>query len=413
MSRAWFPPRLYRFPACTIAGVILIAMSLRAPVTGIAPLIDMIRDQLGLSAAAAGMLMTLPLLAFALVSLAAPALARRFGLECSLFAAMALLVSGILLRSAGPVAGLFGGTAIAGAGIAIGNVLLPGLLKRDFPAHAAALTAVYVLAMSIAAGVASAVAVPLATLSVATWRFSAVAMLALPLLAALVWMPQLGRRQRQAIQAPAPAAGCVWRSALAWHVTLYLGINSFVFYVCIGWLPTLLRDAGYSSEQAGVSHGLLQLMSAVPALFVAPLLRRLSDQRGLACAAALLSLAGFAGLIALPGWSEVWVVLLGLGTGAGVILGLAFVTLRTTSSHFASALSSMAQCVGYLLASAGPVIIGVLHEATGGWRAALALCAILCVLMALAALGAGRSAHIDRSEPCLRAQAMLVGGSAQ
>jgi len=395
MNRPFLLSRFGRRPAAALAGVMLIAMSLRAPLTGIAPLIDLIRIQLHLSAAAAGMLTTLPLLAFAMVSLAAPPLAGRYGHERSLFAAMALLGLGVLLRSAGSVFYLFAGTALAGCAIAIGNVLLPSLLKRDFPEQAAALTAAYVLAMSIAAGLASAIAIPLAGLSGGSWRWPALAMATPPLLAALAWAPQLTRpRQRPATGPAAPACG-VWSSPLAWHVTCYLGLNSFVFYVCIGWLPAILRDVGYTSAQAGALHGLLQLMSAVPALFVAPLLRRMRDQRLLGGSAALLSLAGLAGLLALPGWSQAWVVLLGLGTGAGVILGLAFVTLRTSGPQSAATLSGMAQCMGYLLASAGPVLAGALHEATGGWHAALLLCALLSLLMALAALGAGRAAVVD------------------
>jgi CP family cyanate transporter-like MFS transporter len=413
MSRIFPLSRLYRSSAYTLVGVMLIAASLRAPITGIAPLTEMISGQLSLSGAAAGMLMTLPLLAFALVSLATPALARRYGLERSLFAAMALMVVGVLLRSAGSACALFGGTAIASTGIAIGNVLLPSLLKRDCPRQAAALTAVYVLVLSIAAGVASAVAVPLAGLSAATWRFSAAALLVLPLLAALVWAPQLGRRRRMAAgRAQLPTAS-VWRSALAWQVTFYLGINSFVFYVCIGWLPAILRDAGHSAAQAGALHGLLQMMSAVPALIIGPLLRRLPDQRALGASAALLSLLGLSGLLVLPGWSEAWVVLLGLGTGAGVILGLAFVTLRTDSPQLAAALSSMAQCVGYLLASAGPVLVGAIHGATGNWRAPLVLCAAMCGLMALAALGAGRNVQLERPGPARPRDATVIAGTAQ
>ena len=231
--------------------------------TGVAPLIGMIRAQLGLSSTAAGMLITLPLLAFAGGSLAAAGLARRYGLERTLFGALLLIAAGIVGRSLGSEAALYAGTLVIGAGIALGNVLLPSLVKRDFPQRVAGLTSAYVLTMSVIAGVASAVAIPLAMLSDATWRFSALCLLAVPALGALLWLPQLSRRTRPAsVTAHAPHGERLWRSALAWQVTLFLGINSFVFYAMVSWLPAILQDAGYTAERAGSLHGLLQLMSA-------------------------------------------------------------------------------------------------------------------------------------------------------
>ncbi|MCW3153465.1 MFS transporter [Achromobacter spanius] len=386
-------------PVWLILGILCIAMALRAPVTGVPPLIGMIREQLGLTSTAAGMLITLPLLAFAVVSLFAAGLARRHGLERTLFGAMVLIAVGIVVRTQGAAWGLYGGTAIIGAGIAIGNVLLPSLVKRDFPQHVAGLTSAYVLTMSIVAGVASAIAIPLAGwstgLSVDGWHFSTLCLLVLPLASMLLWLPQLARHTPPAsTTAHAPHGGRLWHSPLAWQVTLYLGINSFVFYVGVSWLPAILRDAGYSAERAGSLHGLLQLMSAGPALFLAPVVRRVKDQRGAAFCSAASSFVAFVGLITAPGWATAWIVLLGLGTGGGIILGLAFVGLRARHAQQAAALSGMAQCVGYLFAASGPALMGALHDRLGGWSVALALCAILCVAMAVIGLYAGRAIQI-------------------
>lgn len=384
-------------PLLLIAGILCMAMALRAPITGVPPLTGMIREQLGLSATAAGMLITLPLLAFAVVSLFAAGLARRHGLERSLFAAMLLVAAGIVVRTLGPAWSLFLGTVVIGAGIAIGNVLLPSLLKRDFPQQVASLTSAYVLTMSLAAGLASAVAIPLADLSDATWRFSTGCLLVVPVLSALLWLPQLANHTAPAAStAHAPHGPRLWRSALAWQVTLFLGINSFVFYVGVSWLPAILRDAGYTAERAGALHGLLQLMSAVPALFLAPVVRRLKDQRGAAFCSAMASLAAFVGLIVAPGWATLWIVLMGLGTGGGIILGLAFVGLRASHAQQAAALSGMAQCVGYLLAASGPALAGTLHDAQGDWNVALGLCAALCLAMAATGLYAGRAIQIGQ-----------------
>lgn len=382
-------------PVWLILGILCIAMALRAPVTGVAPLIGMIREQLALSSTAAGMLITLPLLAFAVVSLFAAGLARRYGLERTLFAALLLIVAGIVARTQGAAWGLYVGTAIIGSGIAIGNVLLPSLVKRDFPQRVAALTSAYVLTMSIAAGVASAIAIPLATMSAGGWRFSTLCLLAVPVLGLLLWLPQLaGHTAPAATTAHAPHGGRLWRSPLAWQVTLFLGINSFVFYVGVSWLPAILRDAGFSAERAGSLHGLLQLMSAVPALFMAPVLRRLKDQRGAAFASAAASFVALLGLIAAPAWATLWIVLLGLGTGGGIILGLAFVGLRASHAQQAAALSGMSQCIGYLFAATGPALVGALHDGLGGWGVALGVCAALSVAMAVIGLFAGRAIQI-------------------
>lgn len=393
-------------PALLILGILCIAMALRAPFTGVPPLIGLIRAELDLSSAAAGMLITLPLLAFAVVSLFAASLARRFGLERTLFAAMLLIAGGIGVRVLGGAAGLYAGTAIIGAGIALGNVLLPSLLKRDFPQRVAGLTSAYVLTMGLAAGLASAIAIPLADLPPGGWRFSTLCMLALPALSLLLWLPQLANHTPPAATtAHAPHGARLWRSPLAWQVTMYLGINSFVFYVAVSWLPAILRDAGYSAERAGSLHGFMQLASAAPALFLAPLLRRLKDQRAAAFCAAGASLVAFAGLIAAPAWGVLWIVFLGLGTGAGIILGLAFVGLRASHAQQAAALSGMAQCVGYLFAATGPALVGGLHDALGGWGVALGVCAALCGLMAVAGLYAGRAIQIGRPGPSTAAPA--------
>lgn len=382
-------------PVWLILGILFIAMALRAPITGVAPLIGMIREQLGLSSTAAGMLITLPLLAFAGVSLIAARLARWLGLERTLFGALLLIAVGIVARTLGASTGLYAGTVIIGAGIAIGNVLLPSLVKRDFPQRIAGLTSAYVLTMGIAAGVASAIAIPLANLTAGGWKFSTLCMLTVPVASMLLWLPQLARHTAPAsTTAHAPHGARLWRSPLAWQVTLYLGINSFVFYVAVSWLPAILRDAGYSAERAGSLHGLLQLMSAGPALFMAPLVRRMKDQRGAAFCTAGASVVAFTGLIAAPEWATLWIMLLGLGTGGGIILGLAFVGLRASHAQQAAALSGMAQCVGYLFAASGPALVGALHDRLGGWGFALGVCAVLSLAMAVVGLYAGRAIQI-------------------
>nr|WP_221914527.1 CynX/NimT family MFS transporter [Klebsiella aerogenes] len=377
-----------------IVGILFIAATLRVTFTGIAPLLDAIRAEYQLTTAQTGLLTTLPLLAFGLVSPLAAGVARRFGIERSLLLAMVIICLGIGLRSLPSAAWLYIGTALIGCGIALGNVLLPGLIKRDFSGHVARMTGAYSITMGAAAAAGSAMVVPLA-LAGFGWRGALLLLMVFPLLALLLWLPQARR------QATTPMTGSgaahnrgIWRSALAWQVTLFLGINSLVYYVIIGWLPAILQSMGYSEAQAGSLHGLLQLATAAPGLAIPLVLHRLKDQRGIAVLVALMCVVSTLGLWLLPGQAVIWTLIFGFGSGATMILGLTFIGLRASSAHQAAALSGMAQTIGYLLAACGPPLIGKIHDAYGDWHIPLIIVALIAVVMALFGALAGRAREI-------------------
>ena len=388
-------PSAGRRPLLLIAGILLIATTLRVAFTGAAPLLDAIRSEYGLTTAQTGLLTTLPLLAFGLVSPLAAGVARRFGIERSLLLAMILICLGIGLRSLPFVSLLFIGTAVIGCGIALGNVLLPGLIKRDFSQHVAKMTGAYSLTMGGAAALGSAMVVPLALAGLG-WRGALLTLMVFPLLALFVWLPQSRR------QATAPLTGSgaihnrgIWRSALAWQVTLFLGINSLVYYVIIGWLPAILQSIGYSEAQAGSLHGLLQLATAAPGLAIPLILHRLKDQRGIAVLVAMMCAVSALGLWFLPGQAVMWTLIFGFGSGATMILGLTFIGLRASSAHPAAALAGMAQAVGYLLAACGPPVMGKIHDASGDWHIPLIAVALISVVMAVFGALAGRDREIN------------------
>lgn len=382
-------------PFLLIAGILLIAANLRAPFTGVAPVLGLIQEAFGLGTVAVGVLTTLPLLAFAFASPFCVLLARALGLERSLFTALVVIAIGMLVRVAGPVWALFVGSAIIGAGIAIANVLLPALLKRDFPQRIAALTGAYALTAGVVAALASSLVVPIATLPGSGWNQALGAFILLPVLAMILWAPQLAvRNEPSAPTVTTPQSGGIWRSPLAWQVTVFFGLNSLIYYVVVTWLPSILTEAGYSQEAAGSLHGVSQLATAIPGFVLAPLMRRFTDQRGLAVGSSLISAVSLLGLLAAPGLAWVWTVLFGIGAGATFILALSFVSLRAADVQQAGALSGMAQSLGYSLAAAAPPFMGWMHDASGGWVAPLGLCLVLCVVLGVCGYGAGRARHI-------------------
>ncbi len=226
---------------------------------------------------------------------------------------------GVIVRSAGSTTMLFLGTCIIGVGIAIGNVLLPSLLKRDFPTQVPTLTAVYVLVMGIGSTISSSVAIPLFYLSdklhitaIPNWAFSLAGIIIFPVIAILVWLPQLNRHTRpSADTADIDSHSYLWRSAAAWQVTIFLGINSFIMYIFISWLPSILTHNGYTENQAGYIEGILQFSTAVPALVLIPLMVKMKDKRGISVVMALLTFIGIIGLLFAPEHAVIWVVCIG------------------------------------------------------------------------------------------------------
>lgn len=380
-----------------LIGVLLIAVNLRVSFVSVGPVLESLRAGLGLGAAAAGLLTSLPLLGFAVFSPLAPAVSRRLGLDRTLWAALAVLSGGILLRSADLPGGIWAGTALLGLGIAFLNVLLPGLVKRDFPHRVGGVTGIYFSLATIVAALGSGLVVPLAGDAPNGWRLALGVSAGLALLALAWFLPRLRRRTAEAAHdaGPAPDYRSPWTSAVGWQVTLFMGLQSLPFFVLAAWLPSIEASRGVDPVTSGWHLFGFQLCGMVGSLGMTAVLSRLPDQRLVGAGSSLLALAAYLGLMLAPGLSLLWTVLLGLACGSSIVLALSLFSLRTRHHQQAAALSGMAQSVGYLLAAAAPIAFGALYDLTGGWTLPLGLTAVCMVFMGVFAVLAGRRRYID------------------
>ncbi|MFC8600346.1 CynX/NimT family MFS transporter [Isoptericola sp. NPDC057191] len=383
--------------AGAVLAIVLAALNLRPGVVAVSPLLGEILAEEGLSSTAGGVLTTLPVLCFGLLAPVAPGLARRVGLERALFGSLLLLCAGFALRLVPGLAPLLLGTLAVGCAIGLGNVLLPALIKRDFADRVGLMTGLYSMALSGGAALAAGLTVPLATATGMDWRATLASWGLLAACGAAVWAP---RALRAGNRAPVPlrpagataadAARSVWRSPLAWAVTVLMGTQSLSFYAVNAWLPEIFVASGRSVAVGGWLLALTNLLGIVGS-FVAPVLAgRMRRQRAIGVVIVALIAAGLLGLLLAPDVAVLWVVLLGLGQGGGIALALTLMALRTEDAARTSELSGMAQSAGYLLAACGPLGLGVAHDMTGSWTLPLVLLLAAALVQGVAAWLAGR-----------------------
>lgn len=383
-----------------LLGVVLVALNLRIAVASVSPILDLVRDDVALSATQAGLLGTIPVASFAVFGSLTPVLARRVGLEPLLVAAMLLSALGEVVRSStSSAAGFLGWSAIALAGMGMGNVLLPPLVKRYFPDRIGPVTAVYSVTMSISTALPAALALPVAER--VGWRTSLSLWSVVGVLAVLPWLVVIvrsaaaraelaGLLRRGPASTPAltsrhRAGGRVWRSPLAWGMAITFAMNSLDSYAMFAWLPQILIDGGTSAHAAGVWLSVFAILGLPPALVAPVLAARMRNPVWLVVFFVSCFAVGYVGLLVSPGgpvW--LWILLGGLGPGAFPVL-LTLINLRTRTSAGASSLSGFTQGIGYAVAATGPLLVGVLYDATGTWTAALLfLIGTLVVLLAAA-----------------------------
>lgn len=379
-----------------IIGVILVGANLRVPLTSAGALVSFIRDDFGISNALAGAITTLPLIAFALLSPFAPKIANKIGMERTIAISLALLIIGILIRSAGAIELLFTGTLLVGLGIAVGNVLIPGIIKMNFPFKIGLMTGLYAIVMNVFGALGSGLSIPIATSGSFGWRGSLVIWSGLALITLFIWLPQLMKKHDAKKKINNQKIGGMLRSPLAWKITVFMGAQSLIFYTLITWLPTILTANGYDIHLAGWGVFIFQFAS-IPFTFIIPVIAdRMKNQVMLAFVSSGLILAGIIGLLAgLSELSILWVVFLGVGNGSAFSLSMMFFTLRTKDGYEAAELSGMAQSLGYLLAAVGPVLVGGLQDITGSWTLPLSMMALFAIVMLIMGVASGKNKQVS------------------
>jgi len=372
--------------------VVIVAVNLRPAVAGVGPVLPDLRAGLPLSGTGAAVLTTLPVLCFGVLATVAPRLTRRFGIEPVLIGVMAALAVATLVRVLDGPPVLFVGTVVAGGAIAIGNVLLPPLIKRDFPDRSGLMMGVYTMAVSGSAAVAAGIAVPVAEASGLGWR-GALGVWAVPAaVAALAWLPRMRGHTRP--PASPPPSRSLLRDPLAWQLTVFFGLQSLSFYAVLGWLPSMYRDFGASPAVAGFLLSFSGLVQIPVSLVLPSLANRAAHQVGYVVGGTLLITAGFTGILLAPMAAPyLWVALVGAGQGACFALGLNLFVLRTRHVADTARVSAMAQSIGYTICAFGPLLVGVFHELSGSWTLPL----ILLVALTLPQLVSGALAGRDRA----------------
>jgi CP family cyanate transporter-like MFS transporter len=388
-----------RGTAAAGAVLVLVALNLRISIAALSPVLDTIQHDTGIGSAGTGVLTAVPVVCFGAVALSAPRLIRRFGLAPLLGSTMAVVAAGCALRLVPTTAALFAGTAVIGAGIAVGNVILPGIIKRDFAGRTALMTGLYSVSLFVGAAISAGLTVPIEHVTGLGWR-PVLGLWGIAALAALgCWAPRMGREPVGGDTDPGQGRVTgLWSDPLAWQVTAFMGLQSFGYYAMLNWLPTILEDHGMAAGRAGW----MLSFSAFPGMAAAlatPLLGHRLRPQVLVVAGVASCAAGYAGLIVAPmSGTYGWMVLLGVGQGIAISLALGYIVARAPDSRHAAELSTMAQGVGYLIACTGPFLLGALHSATGGWTVPLVLLLAVLVPLLVAGLGACRARHVlDRA----------------
>lgn len=359
-----------------LLGILFISFNLRAPITAVGSVVEMIQEEFHLSNAAAGFITTLPLVAFAIVSPFVATISAKIGQGKTMLFGLFFILVGEVCRSYTGAAGLFIGTAIIGVGIAIGNVIIPAVIKTHFPEKVGFVTSIYTSGMCIFAAVGAGVSIPLAKGLNLGWKNTLCVWFFLTLVTIVIWLPQAKEKATATkTTGSKKTATSIWGKSLAWWVTLFMGTQSLLFYSLVAWLPTIVVSKGLSETFAGNMALLFQLM-AIPATLVIPTIcDQLEHQRHVVFLVTIIYACGMTCFLFgnTPLLVTVAVVLMSIGMGGSISLSIAFISLRTPNPERASQLSGMSQSAGYLFAALGPILTGFIYDLRSSWTVPIVL----------------------------------------
>ncbi|MCJ0925355.1 MFS transporter [Mammaliicoccus sciuri] len=375
-------------------GILLIGASLRAPITSVGIALPSIKETLNLSNTSVSLITIIPLLSFAVISLFAAKISHKFGLERTVFGALILICVGIALRAITGVSWLYVGTILIGVGIAFGNVLTPGIIKMNFPLRIGIMTGYYTVVMNIFGSVSSYVTAPL----VKHFNYNiAISLIGIvTFIGIITWSFQLNKHDTVNSSQITTNIN-VWKSPLSWQITLLMGGQSMIFYSLINWLPEFLLSHGTPINEAGIYLSILQL-AIIPLTFVTPIFaEKMKNQVLITFVTGLLFVLGILMLMLQPNWAFLGIILIGVASGLAFGLVNTFFGLRTENGLTAAKLSGMSQSVGYLFAAIGPLLFGILHDATNSWNMSFGILLVTSIIIMIIGSRAGRNITIEQT----------------
>ncbi|MCJ1777986.1 CynX/NimT family MFS transporter [Mammaliicoccus sciuri] len=375
-------------------GILLIGASLRAPITSVGIALPSIKDTLNLSNTSVSLITIIPLLSFAVISLFAAKISHKFGLERTVFGALILICVGIALRAITGVSWLYVGTILIGVGIAFGNVLTPGIIKMNFPLRIGIMTGYYTVVMNIFGSASSYVTAPL----VKHFNYNiAISLIGIvTFIGIIIWSFQLNKHETVNSSQTTTNIN-VWKSPLSWQITLLMGGQSMIFYSLINWLPEFLLSHDTPINEAGIYLSILQL-AIIPLTFVTPIFaEKMKNQVLITFVTGLLFVLGILTLMLQPNWAFLGIILIGIASGLAFGLVNTFFGLRTENGLTAAKLSGMSQSVGYLFAAIGPLLFGILHDATNSWNTSFGILLVTPIIIMIIGSRAGRNITIEQT----------------
>ena len=383
-----------------LCAMVLLATNMRAPIVALGAIAPVVQEALDISEFQIGWLGAVPMLSFAVGALISPAIAKRFGLENTLIAMIGLLTTGMMIRTVIPTwTGFLVGTLLLTLAIGFANTLAAPVIKQRTPKHIPLITGLFSLTMTVTAGIVSGVVLPLSER--VGWQWALGGWTILGVFALLIWLllrVRLGSSNHQPIVSTDPDASDIsmWRTAFAWQIAVFMGLQSLLFYTVASFLPSIWVSKGLSAVSAGQMGSVFQFMAPISILSLTWLINRGRPIQALAVFAAVLNVIGVLGVSYLStelAW--LWSALMGIGCSAIFTLSMMLFSLRTYTTNQSSELSGMAQAVGYLIAFFGPLGTGWLHEATGSWSVPLFIMLILMITNVVIAWLVSRPVMVD------------------